>query len=159
MSASATPAREIERKFLLRRLPDGLASHPHAAIEQGYLAIERGGVQVRLRRKGDACSLTYKRDRTDGREEREIALSPEQFAALWPGTEGRRLTKTRYDMPLGERVAEVDVYSGRHEGVVVVEVEFPDLASCQAFVPPDWFGEDVSDDARYSNVVMATTAA
>ncbi len=72
-------SREIERKFLLKRLPDGLTDHPHEEIAQGYLAVERGGVQVRLRKKGNVRSLTYKRGSKTAREEREVRLSAEQF--------------------------------------------------------------------------------
>lgn len=147
--------REIERKFLLERLPDGLASFPHEEIAQGYLAVEKGAVQVRLRKKGSVRSLTYKRGAKIGREEREIRLSAEQFDALWPATEGRRLTKIRYDLPWKEWVIEVDVYQGRHEGLVVAEVEFRDEKSCNEFVPPEWIGEDVTGRSRYSNVVLA----
>lgn len=154
LTRTSTP-REIERKFLLKRLPDGLADYPHEEIAQGYLSVERGGVQVRLRKKGGVRSFTYKRGNKSEREEREIRVSAEQFNALWPATEGRRLSKIRYDIPFGERTIEVDVYTGRHDGVVVAEVEFPDEESCGNFVPPDWFGEDVTGKSRYSNVLMA----
>ena len=147
--------REIERKFLLKQVPDNLTSYPHEEIVQGYLAVERGGIQVRLRKKGARCSLTYKRGTEIGREEREIQLSAEQFDALWPATEGRRLTKIRFDVQWKEWVIEVDVYSGRHDGVVVAEVEFPDEQTCREFSPPDWIGEDVTGESRYSNVLMA----
>ena len=50
--------REIERKFLVRKLPEQLASFPHAKIAQGYLALAPGGVQVRLRKNGAKHSLT-----------------------------------------------------------------------------------------------------
>lgn len=148
--------REIERKFLVRELPADLAELPHAEIEQGYLAIAPEGVQVRLRKAGEAHSLTFKRGRGNAREEREIELTPEQFAVLWPGTAGKRLTKMRYDVPLGELVVEIDIYSGRHEGVVVAEVEFNDEASSAAFQPPEWLGEDVTHDPRYSNQQLAS---
>ena len=147
--------REIERKFLLKRLPDGLKDYPHEEIEQGYLAVERDGVQVRLRKKGDVRSLTYKRGNKSAREECEIRLTGEQFDALWPATKGRRLTKTRFDVPWREHTIEVDIYTGRHDGVVVAEVEFADERSCRDFEPPDWFGEDVTGKSRYSNVVLA----
>ncbi len=153
--AETNTPREIERKFLLKRMPDGLTSYPHEDIVQGYLALERGGVQVRLRKKGKALSLTYKRGNKSAREEREIHLSMEQFDALWPATEGRRLTKIRYDVPWNEHVIEVDIYTGRHGGVVVAEVEFEDEEACRNFVPPDWIGDDVTAKARYSNVIMA----
>lgn len=50
---------------------------------------------------------------------------------------------------------EVDIYRGRHTGLVVAEVEFADEKSCREFIPPDWFGEDVTGRSRYSNVVLA----
>src|SRR5450755_4526019 len=111
-------AREIERKFLLKRVPDDLEQFPHDEIAQGYLAIESGGVQVRSR--------TYKRGTKNGREEREIRLSAEQFDALWPATVGRRLTKVRYEVLWKEHTIEIDVYRGRHDGLIVAEVEFAD---------------------------------
>jgi len=147
--------REIERKFLLKNLPNSLTTFPHEEIEQGYLAVERGGVQVRLRKKGAVRSLTYKRGNKSAREEREVRLSAEQFDALWPATADRRLTKIRYDVPWKKHTVEVDVYTGRHDGVVVAEVEFSDKQSCEDFVPPDWFAEEVTGKSRYSNVVMA----
>ena len=147
---------EIERKFLVRELPERLNEFPHVEISQGYLAIASGGVQVRLRKAGDKYSLTCKRGRADEREEREIELTPEQFAVLWPATEGKRLTKTRYDVPLGDRVVEIDIYSGRHKGLIVAEVEFRDQQSAREFVVPEWLGEDVSHDPRYSNQLLAS---
>lgn len=148
-------SREIERKFLLKRLPDGIEQFPHDEIAQGYLAIESGGVQVRLRKKGNVRSLTYKLGTKNGREEREIRLSAEQFDVLWPATVGRRLTKIRYEVPWKEHTIEIDVYRGRHDGLIVAEVEFADEKSCAAFKPPNWIGEDVTGKSRYSNVLLA----
>lgn len=156
MAKSSEPHREIERKFLVRKLPEDLQQLPHARIEQGYLAIAAEGVQVRLRKAGAKHSLTYKRNDGGARIEREIDLTPEQFEVLWPATERQRLTKTRYNLPLGDRMVEIDIYSGRHEGLVVAEVEFNNEASARTFQPPDWLGEDVSHDPRYSNQVLAT---
>ena len=147
--------REIERKFLLKQLPDQLKRSRHSIIEQGYLATEPAGRQVRLRKKGKTASLTFKVGRGAHREEREIKLSPKQFAALWPGTAGRRLRKVRYDIPWKNLVIEIDVYRGRHAGLVVAEVEFPDQVTCRRFKPPSWFGREVTGEKRYSNVRLA----
>jgi len=147
--------REIERKFLVRKMPQDLAGFPHAQIEQGYLALGREGVQVRLRKAGHKLSLTYKRDEGAARQEREIELSPEQFNVLWPATAAKRLMKTRYDVPCGEHVVEIDVYHGKHEGLVVAEVEFGDERSARDFRIPDWLGKDVTGNRRYSNVLLA----
>jgi CYTH domain-containing protein len=156
MAGAGQSHREIERKFLVRKLPDALASFPHAEMWQGYLVTAPGGVQVRMRKAGEKHSLTYKRGRGTAREEREIELSPEQFAVLWPATEGRRLTKTRYDVPHENFVVEIDIYTGKHEGLIVAEVEFIDEESARDFQAPDWLGQDVSHDDRYSNQLLAS---
>jgi CYTH domain-containing protein len=147
--------REIERKFLVRQLPENLKRRRHYPIEQGYLATEPAGRQVRLRKKAKTASLTFKVGRGAHREEREIRLSPKQFTALWPGTAGRRLRKVRYDIPWKHLLIEIDVYRGKHSGLVVAEVEFPDLATCRDFRPPRWFGREVTGQKRYSNVRLA----
>jgi CYTH domain-containing protein len=148
--------REIERKFLVRKLPDDLAAFPSTEISQGYLVSLDDGLQVRLRKKREQYSLTYKRGLGNVREEREVALTAEQFTTLWPATEGKRLSKTRYEIPFAERVVEIDVYSGKHDGLVVAEVEFDDEQSAINFQPPDWLGEDVTGDPRYSNQLLAS---
>ena len=147
---------EIERKFLVRKLPDGLTSYPHEPISQGYLVSLDDGLQVRLRKCGEKYSLTYKRGIGNVREEREIELTAEQFDALWPATEGKRLVKTRYEIPLGDRVVEIDVYHERHEGLVVAEVEFDEEAAAKNFQLPEWLGDDVTGDPRYSNQLLAS---
>jgi hypothetical protein len=90
--------REIERKFLIREMPADLTSRPHADISQGYLVSLDDGLQVRLRKTGERYSLTYKRGMGNVREEREVELTVEQFAVLWPATEGKRLVKTLKSM-------------------------------------------------------------
>lgn len=148
--------REIERKFLVRKLPADLASCRHSEISQGYLVSLDDGLQVRLRKSGEQYSLTYKRGLGNVREEREVELTADQFAALWPATEGKRLIKKRYEIPLGDLVVEIDVYGGRHEGLVVAEVEFDDEESARKFQQPEWLGDDVTGDPRYSNQLLAS---
>jgi CYTH domain-containing protein len=147
--------REIERKFLVKRLPEKLNRSRRYIIAQGYLATEPAGRHVRLRKKGKTSSLTFKVGRGAHREEREIKLSAKQFATLWPATVGRRLRKLRYEIPWRNLLIEIDIYRGRHSGLVVAEVEFPDRATCRKFKPPSWFGREVTGEKRYSNVRLA----
>lgn len=153
---TADPHREIERKFLVRKLPKDLATYPSTELSQGYLVSMDDGLQVRLRKKSEQYSLTYKRGLGNVRDEREVALTAEQFATLWPATEGKRLIKTRYEIPFGDRVVEIDIYGGKHEGLVVAEVEFEDEESAINFQPPEWLGDDVTGDPRYSNQLLAS---
>jgi adenylate cyclase len=148
-------SREIERKFLIKHLPVEILQSRHFRIAQGYLANERGGKHVRLRKKAGTASLAFKAGPATSREEREIRLSPRQFATLWPATAGRRLRKMRYEVPWKNVTIEIDVYHGRNHGLIVAEVEFPNQARRRKFKPPAWFGREITGEKRYSNVTLA----
>jgi adenylate cyclase len=148
-------SREIERKFLIKGLPPQILRSRHFQLAQGYLANEARGRHVRLRKKGGVMSLTFKLGHGSAREEREVRLSPKQFAILWPATRGRRLRKTRYEVPWKRLKIEIDIYHGRNDGLMVAEVEFPNHASRRKFKPPRWFGREITGEKRYSNVRLA----
>jgi len=146
---------EIERKFLLKEMPPGFDPSAGDPIEQGYLAVEPNGNQVRLRKKGETASLTVKHGEGLVRAEHEIELTPAQYAELWPLTAGRRLTKRRCEIFHAGRTLEIDVYGGKNSGLVVAEVEFESAEAARAFVPPEWFAGDISERPEYSNRNLA----
>lgn len=148
-------ATEIERKFLLSAVPAWLGECDSERIEQGYLALEPD-LEVRVRAAGEARRLTVKRGGGRSREEVEIEIDPEQFDALWPLTEGRRVHKRRYRRPVDEGLFEIDVYEGGLEGMVVVEIEFESTDAADRFEAPQWVGEEVTGDPRYANRALAT---
>jgi adenylate cyclase len=158
-----TPAgagREIERKFLAPDPPDDLRRWPSTRIEQGYLAVGDDGTEVRVRRRDGHASLTVKGGRGRTRTEEEIAIDAGRFERLWPLTDGRRIEKTRYVIPAaGDLELEVDVYTGALAGLTVVEVEFAGEEEADAFEPPDWFGREVTGDARFKNQRLACDGA
>lgn len=147
--------KEIERKFLLKKLPKNLHEFNHKRIVQGYLAVHDDRTQVRLRKADWFCTITVKRGRGFSRDELEIEVDRPQFEKLWPATAGRRLRKTRYYIPFGHYTIEIDVYNGQNRGLVVAEVEFKSDKACASFQPPDWFGREVTGRSRYSNVKLA----
>jgi adenylate cyclase len=144
---------EIERKFIVTG--DGwrgaIVRTRH--MRQGYLAS--GAMQVRIRRADDEAFLTIKGNRKGiSRTEFEYPIPLDDAdgildsLCLHPPIE-----KTRYEVQHGGHLWEVDVYSGRHEGLIVAEVELD--AIDEHFDPPSWIGEDVTEDRRYSNAVLA----
>ena len=145
---------ERERKFLVADLPD--LPEPGTPLRQGYLAVD-GTVSVRVRDAGD-CTLTLKAGRGAVRTELEWPLSREQFDAAWEQTGGRRINKTRYELPCGDHVAEIDVFRDDLHGLVLAEVEFGSDEELAAFEPPDWFGREVTDDVSYTNASLAMNA-
>src|SRR3954470_24971337 len=144
---------EIERKFLVSEPPPWLGECPSEEIEQGYLAVGTDH-EVRLRRSGDELVLTVKTGHGEERGEQEIELSRDQFEALWPLTEGRRVHKRRHRVE-GEPTLEVDVYLDGLEGLVTTEAEFPSAAASHEFDPPDWLGRELTDEPGYANQRLA----
>jgi len=148
---SVTPPLEIERKFLLMRMPDRFDTMPSVEIRQGY--AEDG---LRFRQKGSRYYETRKFGMGLVAEEHEREITEEEFDRAWPSTEARRLEKTRTEVDLGGGlVAEVDIFAGSLSGLRYVEVEFDDVESARAFDPPDWFGREVTEDPRYKNSSLA----
>ncbi len=146
---------EIERKFLVADMPD-LSGTRKAVVRQGYLTVPDDSTELRLRQKNDAYFLTLKGSGGIARVEREAEISDTQFATFWPETEGRRVEKERYTGTLADgRVFELDVFLGDLAPLRLVEVEFSTEDEARAYIPPDWFGADVTEDKRYKNKMMA----
>ena len=144
---------EIERKYLLRQLPEHPETYPSHRIEQGYLCT---APVVRIRRQDEEYWLTYKSKGLMVREEYNLPLTREAYLHLRPKTDGILICKTRYLIPLGGGLtAELDVFHDDYEGLFLVEVEFPSEEAAEAFLPPEWFGEDVTFSSAYHNSTLS----
>ncbi|MDQ6605262.1 MAG: adenylate cyclase [Actinomycetota bacterium] len=151
------PGQELERKFVLSAIPFELSAYPASQIRQGYLSIDPVGSEVRVRRRGERCSLTVKRGAGVAREEEELDLDEDELARLWPLTEGRRVEKTRYEIPASDGlVIELDVYAGPLEGLITAEIEFGSDAEAERFQMPHWLGREVTEDPAYKNHRLAS---
>ena len=144
---------EIERKYLIHHLPKQYASYPFHQIEQGYLCT---GPVVRIRRQDDEYYLTYKSGGMMVREEYNLPLTESAYLHLREKTDGHLISKKRYLIPFGEKLTiELDIFEGDLAPLVLAEVEFETEEDANAFVPPDWFGEDVTFSRSYHNSVLS----
>ena len=89
---------EIERKFLIRQMPEDLDCYPHTPMEQAYISTEP---VIRIRRSGEAYWLTCKGPGLLKREEFELSLTEKEYGALLLKTEGAPIVKDRYEIPMG----------------------------------------------------------
>ncbi len=152
---------EIERKFTIKKLPENLEQYEKKEIEQVYLCRKP---TLRARKSNEDYILTYKSKQGLQRaenataracEEVELPLTKEAYEHLKEKADGSVISKTRYLIPLTQnRKIEMDVFHGYLEGLMFAEVEFDSEEEAAAFQLPDWFGEDVTFDHRYSNAVM-----
>lgn len=140
---------EIERKYLVKSIPENLKDFPCRTMEQGYLNI---APVIRIRKDNDNFELTYKSKGLMVREEYNLPLTKEAYEHLLLKIDGRLIKKRRYMIPLeGNLTAELDVFEGELAPLILAEVEFPDEDSALSFTPPDWFGEDVTFSGKYHN--------
>lgn len=152
---------EIEKKFLVKTLPDNLSSYVFYEMEQGYLLS--ANPTIRIRKKNDTYILTYK-NRSKNiclepglciAEEAEFPLTKEGYEHLRKKTDGLLIKKTRYIIPYNSHRIELDIFHGAYEGFCLAEVEFETPEQGIQFIPPAWFGKDVSNDIRYTNSYMS----
>ncbi len=145
---------EIERKFLIKELPQNLEQYPFHIIEQGYLCTEP---VMRIRRQDDDYIFTYKGSGMMSREEYNLPLNETAYFHLKEKTDGNFISKKRYVIPIPDDLQiELDIFDAPFAPLMLAEVEFPDEESANAFVPPAWFGKDVTFDGRYHNSYLST---
>ncbi len=91
------------------------------------------------------------------REEYNLPLTKEAYDHLLPKADGIVLTKRRYRIPIEGTglTIELDLFSGVYEGLCLAEVEFETKQEAEEFVPPDWFGRDVTFSGEYQNSRLA----
>jgi len=152
--------REIERKYLLRALPDSVASARSVEVDQGYLPGER--IQERIRRMRDDRdgSMRYVRTLKAGtglsRMEIEEETTEAFFTAVWPLTRGVRVHKRRYYVPVEDGMWEIDEFLDR-PNFFLAEFEMEHVDQ-QVGIPP-WLAavldREVTEDRAFTNRALA----
>lgn len=154
---------EIERKFTVKNLPDSLSQYPCRIIEQAYLNTDP---VVRIRRQDNDYYLTYKGQGLMAREEYNLPLNELSYYHLRDKADGNIISKKRYVIPIEHPTfvsdykenidqislcVELDIFDEPFASLVIAEVEFPSEETANAFVPLDWFDQDVTHDPSYHN--------
>ena len=160
---------EIERKFMIKRLPENLEDYPLLHVEQGYLSVSP---VIRVRKENEDYYLTYKGSGMMARDEVNLSLNEEAYYHLREKADGKIISKKRYLIPLPHPTfstangfpkppadyhltIELDVFDPPFAPLIIAEVEFGSKEAAEAFIPPDWFGEDVTYRKEYHNSFMA----
>ena len=150
--------REIERKYLLRALPERVRDAQSVEVDQGYLPGTR--INERIRRmqtaEGPRFFRTIKMGSGLERFEIEEETTEDFFMAVWPLTRGARVFKRRYFVPEGDVVWEIDEFLDR-PGLWLAEVELE--SAHQRVEMPEWLQpvveREVTDERQYTNHALA----
>lgn len=167
---------EIERRFVIDRMSD-IPVNPDlpfkVRIIQGYLpGSSFDGLQARVRYQlarqiSGELSATFSLNMKSGhgltRNEIEIVLTPQQFNHLFRLCD-RYVEKVRWklgtyyqcgDGGLLPVVIEINEFTGRHDGLILAEIEFNSEEEANGFSPPIWFGYEVTDNPAYNGFALA----
>lgn len=146
-------AKEIERKFLVAHQAWRESVNTIHVYRQGYLSYDSERT-VRVRATEVTGYLTIK-GITEGltRDEFEYEIPLADALALLQLCERPAIEKKRYIVPNGAHVWEVDVFEGVNEGLVLAEIELG--SEDEAFDKPNWLGNEVSGDRKYSNSALS----
>lgn len=144
---------EIERKFLVygeawKALSQGID------YRQGYLCSDKLRT-VRVRLVGGEGYVTIK-GKTVGatRAEYEYPIPGEDAEAMLNTLcDSTLIEKKRYTIEHEGFHWEVDEFQGDNRGLVIAEIEL--AAEDQPFKKPAWIGEEVTEDTRYYNSMLA----
>ena len=155
---------EIEKKYVVIKLPQNLDRFEHKTIEQSYL--NKGGSPIRIRKfiKENKESYIFSKKvkiTEDSFEfvEHNIDLPKEIYYQLLEAKEGRTIIKTRYNIPLSDGLhVDLDLFHDFFEGVCVAEIEFLSVEQANNYKLPDWLGEDVTNSKKLVNYYMANSA-
>jgi adenylate cyclase len=143
-------AKEIERKFLVKGSFLELAVK-EIKITQAYLSVDSLRT-IRVRISDDKAFLTIKSqenmiwyERNEWEVELKLSDAKEILEICLPG----KIEKSRYMVPFGNHIFEVDVFHGDNEGLVIAEIELSN--GNEWFEKPDWLGEEVTGRPEYYN--------
>ncbi len=148
-------ATEIERKFLLANDNWRKDADEGINIIQAYMSSnEKSSVRIRIH--GDTANLNIK--------SKTLGIQRSEYEYPVPFDDAREMIESLCDKPYIEKTRfhvmherhewEIDVFAGDNEGLIVAELELDSVD--ENFNLPDWIGEEVSNEARYYNISLAT---
>lgn len=146
-------AKEIERKYLVTNVRYKEMAFRASRIIQGYIS-NSATATVRVRIRDGQAFLTIKsRNKGIVRDEWEYAIPVSEAESMLKICEGNIIEKIRYEVNYKGHIWEVDEFKGIHQGLIIAEIEM-ETENTEYSLPP-FVGEDVSEDCRYYNSVLA----
>lgn len=144
---------EIERRFLLKNDAWKAVAGAPCLMSQGYLSVEKERI-IRLRIIGNRAWLTLKGYISDvSRSEFEYEIPVTDAQTMMETMCPFRLEKHRYEVNYQGFVFEIDEYFGDNAPLIVAELELP--AEDTPFPRPDWLGEEITSDGRFTNAYLS----
>lgn len=140
---------EIEKTYLIKYIPKDLFKCKSRDIEDLYIPKKTKHSRLRVRKSGDYFVITKKlpiKDKNSSfHSEFNLEITKQEFNAL-RSSKCNIVKKTRFYYPFQKMIAEIDVFRGRHKGLVLVDFEFKNKGELANFKIPDFCLVDVTEE-------------
>ncbi len=138
---------EIERKFLIEKMPD-LSTLKPIHYERYFIRSDES-VQERIQRKGEKCEIEVKTVVPGAgnflmHKKEKRSLTEEQFEILKQGKEDRGIVRDSYQVSINPNIS-IKVYHGKFELLVRAEVEFESEEAASSYIPESWMGKEITN--------------
>lgn len=139
---------EIERTFLVKYLPENLKQFKSKKLVDIYIPRKTGHAAIRIRQQGDKFLITKKTRAGSANELKEetIVITEEDFNIFKSMQKAGTIEKTRYYYPYKNHIVEIDIFDGRHKGLVLAEIEFNSMEELNSSTIPDFCLADVTEN-------------
>ncbi|MEY4602349.1 MAG: hypothetical protein RL292_290 [Candidatus Parcubacteria bacterium] len=132
---------EIERKFFVKEMPDLSGITP--LHYERYFLLRGDGREIRISKVND---LYFYEDKSEVsaleriRSKKEIT---EQEFEKFRQDASEAIIRERYDISSNPDIS-IQIYHGKFEGLIRVEVEFNSEDEAKAFIPLFWMGKEMT---------------
>ena len=148
---------EIEKKYIIDSLPINLNPYKSVLIEQTYLVITKdSNTRVRkitnLNDEKISYTFTYKYGSAPKRKEEEFEIDSKTYQGFLEKINGSPLLKERNHYKYNNSCFTIDTYKNPSiKGLIIAEVEFKNDSLLEQYIPPTWFGKEVTGVKQYGN--------
>src|SRR3989344_5305799 len=133
---------EIERKFLVKDLPD-LSDKPKETYER-YFLYRGGETELRIQKVNGKFELERKSETSElGSETQKFQINKEEFESLKTKS-GEAIVRDSFQLSKNPEIT-IKIYHGRFQGLVRAEVEFGSEKDARRFTPLPWMGKEITD--------------
>lgn len=145
--------KELEKTYLLKYIPEWLSSAPYKDLLDIYIPFDSKHPHLRIRKYDQKLMIMKKElidpDDLSAQEESIIDLTPEEFCVL-SQVPGKRIHKQRYTFPYQGLDVEIDIFQEALSWLILVDVEFADEESKNAFTLPDFCLCEVTQELMFA---------
>lgn len=132
---------EIERKWLIKNTPN-LNDYDRNIYERYFIFLSEN-VEIRVQKINDKYELERKENISEiSRSEFKCNITKEEFEHF-KSLSNKKIIRDAYTSKADPNLS-IKIYHEEYEGLKRVEVEFKSKKEAHEYIPPNWFGKEIT---------------